>query len=181
MEELIKQAFLHVEVIGPHVQEGHYDLVGPDGEIILRQVWDLVIQPGWAISMYMWPPRSPKFSPGVRAPNSMAKEPPPPPPMANVPPPTEFPRKEFDDMRYLKRARTSAKKNLQDWREGKVPPRRMTRRDTDRSERHGRTEGGRIVITDDPDEEMGWARALGSIVGVKPTVKRGYEHGAIYL
>jgi len=33
MEELIKQAFLHVDVIGPHVHDGHYDLVGPDGEI----------------------------------------------------------------------------------------------------------------------------------------------------
>jgi hypothetical protein len=27
MEELIKQAFLHVDIIGPHVFEGHYDLV----------------------------------------------------------------------------------------------------------------------------------------------------------
>jgi hypothetical protein len=27
MEELIKQAFLHIDVIGPHVHEGHYDLV----------------------------------------------------------------------------------------------------------------------------------------------------------
>jgi hypothetical protein len=27
MEELIKQAFLHIDVIGPHVDEGHYDLV----------------------------------------------------------------------------------------------------------------------------------------------------------
>lgn len=55
MEELIKQAFLHVEVIGPHVHEGHYDLVGPDGEIILPQVWDIVVQPDWAITMHMWP------------------------------------------------------------------------------------------------------------------------------
>ncbi|RPB12083.1 hypothetical protein P167DRAFT_464273, partial [Morchella conica CCBAS932] len=45
MEELIKQAFLHVEVIGQHVIDGHYDLHGPDGEIILPQVWDSVIEP----------------------------------------------------------------------------------------------------------------------------------------
>ena len=32
MEELIKQAFVHVDVIGPHVQAGHYDLIGPNGE-----------------------------------------------------------------------------------------------------------------------------------------------------
>ncbi|KUJ15580.1 uncharacterized protein LY89DRAFT_557269, partial [Mollisia scopiformis] len=45
MEELIKQAFLHVDVIGPHVQEGHYDLIGPNGEIILPQVWETMIEP----------------------------------------------------------------------------------------------------------------------------------------
>ncbi|KAK2023779.1 hypothetical protein LX32DRAFT_514062, partial [Colletotrichum zoysiae] len=31
MEELIKQAFIHVDVIGPHVQQGQYDLIGPEG------------------------------------------------------------------------------------------------------------------------------------------------------
>ena|SRR4051812_41216494 len=55
MEELIKQAFLHVDVIGPHVQEGHYDLLGPNGEIILPSVWERVVEPDWAITMHMWP------------------------------------------------------------------------------------------------------------------------------
>lgn len=55
MEELIKQAFLHVDVIGPHVQEGHYDLIGPDGEVILPSVWERVIEPDWQITMQMWP------------------------------------------------------------------------------------------------------------------------------
>lgn len=55
MEDLIKQAFLHVEGIGPHVQAGHYDLIGPDGEIILPIVWDKMVQPGWQIDMRMWP------------------------------------------------------------------------------------------------------------------------------
>ncbi|EKD14127.1 hypothetical protein MBM_07804 [Drepanopeziza brunnea f. sp. 'multigermtubi' MB_m1] len=55
MEELIKQAFLHVEIIGPHVQHGHYDLIGPNGEIILPQVWETMIEPDWAITMHMWP------------------------------------------------------------------------------------------------------------------------------
>ncbi|KAG4435481.1 hypothetical protein IFR05_009053, partial [Cadophora sp. M221] len=44
VEELIKQAFLHVDVLGPHVNEGHYDLIcangGLSGEIILPQVWE---------------------------------------------------------------------------------------------------------------------------------------------
>ncbi|KAJ9645171.1 hypothetical protein H2199_003176 [Coniosporium tulheliwenetii] len=60
MEELIKQAFLHVEGLGPRVQEGQYDLVGPDGEIILPQVWETVVQPDWQISMMMWPMAEPK-------------------------------------------------------------------------------------------------------------------------
>jgi hypothetical protein len=61
MESLIKQAFLHVDVIGAHVQEGHYDLMGPEGEIILPQVWDTMIKPDWEVSMHMWPiPETPK-------------------------------------------------------------------------------------------------------------------------
>ncbi|KAJ5114578.1 hypothetical protein NUU61_000337 [Penicillium alfredii] len=61
MEELIRQAFLHIEVIGPHVAEGHYDLIGPNGDIILPQVWETVIEPDWAITMHMWPiPEKPK-------------------------------------------------------------------------------------------------------------------------
>lgn len=55
MDELITQAFLQVDVLGPHVQEGHYDLIGPNGEIILPSVWDKVIEPGWSITMTMWP------------------------------------------------------------------------------------------------------------------------------
>ena len=51
MEELIKQAFLHVDVLGPHVLEGRYDVMGPGGEIILPSVWEKVIQPGMSIAM----------------------------------------------------------------------------------------------------------------------------------
>ncbi len=55
MEDLIKQAFLHVEDIGPLVQEGYYDLLGPNGERILPRVWERVVEPGWEITMHMWP------------------------------------------------------------------------------------------------------------------------------
>ena len=68
MEDLIRQAFLHVDVIGPHVQEGHYDLIGPNGEIILPQVWETMIEPDWAITMHMWPmPEPPKPAPEASA------------------------------------------------------------------------------------------------------------------
>ncbi|KAI8651414.1 C2H2-type domain-containing protein [Fusarium keratoplasticum] len=55
MEDLIKQSFPQVEVVGPHVMEGRYDLIGPDSEIILPSVWEKVVQPDWAITMRMWP------------------------------------------------------------------------------------------------------------------------------
>lgn len=74
MEDLIKQAFLQVDVLGPHVQEGHYDLIGPDGEIILPSVWEKVVQPDWAITMTMWPmdklPRSDLRYPDTEYPGS---------------------------------------------------------------------------------------------------------------
>src|SRR5438034_7709087 len=61
MEALIQQAFLHVDVIGQHVAEGHYDLVGPNGDIIPPQLWDTVFEPDWTITMHMWPaPEKPK-------------------------------------------------------------------------------------------------------------------------
>lgn len=72
MEDLIKQAFLHIEVIGPHVAEGHYDLVGPNGDIILPQVWETVVEPDWTITMHMWPipekPKDPDPSPATDPP-----------------------------------------------------------------------------------------------------------------
>lgn len=55
MEDLIRQAFLHIDIIGPHVAEGHYDLVGPNGEIILPPVWEDIIEPDWTVTMHMWP------------------------------------------------------------------------------------------------------------------------------
>ncbi|KAK1986193.1 hypothetical protein LZ30DRAFT_685580 [Colletotrichum cereale] len=55
MEDLIKQAFIHIDVIGPHVQEGHYDLISPEGDIILPATWRHFVQPGWAVEMRMWP------------------------------------------------------------------------------------------------------------------------------
>ncbi|TGO16311.1 hypothetical protein BPAE_0502g00060 [Botrytis paeoniae] len=64
ISELIKAAFLHVEIIGAHVSEGHYDIMNPAGEVILPQLWQDHVQPGWEISMSMWPipgPPKPRF------------------------------------------------------------------------------------------------------------------------
>jgi hypothetical protein len=46
--------------------EGHYDLIGPNGEIILPQVWETMIEPDWAVTMHMWPvPEKPPGPPGL--------------------------------------------------------------------------------------------------------------------
>ncbi|TVY47862.1 hypothetical protein LOCC1_G001976 [Lachnellula occidentalis] len=55
MEEMIRQAFLHVDIVGPQVQAGRYDLLGPDGDIILPNIWEAYIEPDMAITMHMWP------------------------------------------------------------------------------------------------------------------------------
>ncbi|KAF4953215.1 hypothetical protein FGADI_6190 [Fusarium gaditjirri] len=55
IEDLIKQAFIEVDVLGPHVVEGHYDLIGPDGEIILPSIWEDIVEPDVDIKMTMWP------------------------------------------------------------------------------------------------------------------------------
>lgn len=60
MEDLIKQAFQGVDGLGPQVYDGCYDLLGPDGQIILASVWEKTIQPDWAITMAMWPPPPPR-------------------------------------------------------------------------------------------------------------------------
>jgi hypothetical protein len=63
MEELIRQAFVHVEDIGPHVLDGHYDLFGPNGDILLPQVWERMIEPDWVVTMQMWPMPEPPPAP----------------------------------------------------------------------------------------------------------------------
>jgi hypothetical protein len=61
MEELIKQAFLYVNIVGPQVREGRYNLVNSNGEIILPQRWETTVQPDMAITMHIWPmPEPPK-------------------------------------------------------------------------------------------------------------------------
>ncbi|KAI1180476.1 hypothetical protein F4777DRAFT_530532 [Nemania sp. FL0916] len=64
MEELIKQMFTHVVVIGPHVMEGHYDLLDAEGNIILPEAWERCVKPGQIYTMQMWPmEKSPLKSP----------------------------------------------------------------------------------------------------------------------
>ncbi|KAM3077235.1 hypothetical protein ACMFMG_003301 [Clarireedia jacksonii] len=222
MEGLIKTAFAHIDGIESHVLEGHYDLVGPEEEIILPQIWESVIQPGWAIRMLLWPMPDP---PQRLPPSNPPRPPPSKLPITVPPPPPPNPiiignSHVFDDDRRTKSSKKSSKKKAPErnpaFRErmaarprplvdgfgggyhhrnayletrppgdysdediGPVPMRRISRRYTDSPDLYNRAQGGRIITTDKPDEEMGWVRALGSIVGVKPIVRRG--HGDTYL
>lgn len=102
INEIINQAFLHVDVIGPHVKEGHYDLIGPDGGIILPGAWESTIGPGMNISMHMWPMDKirqppPPMPPPISGPRQITRPRPPQPPMqlrsqmGTLPPPMPGP------------------------------------------------------------------------------------------
>ena len=54
MEYLINEAFSRVEIYSQDVADGSYDLVGPRGEIILKQVWEHLVHSPWEIWMRMW-------------------------------------------------------------------------------------------------------------------------------
>jgi hypothetical protein len=56
MEELIKKVFPPGEVYGHDIRQGYYDLVNSDGDTILPQIWESMVEPGYSITMYMyWP------------------------------------------------------------------------------------------------------------------------------
>ncbi|RSL49419.1 hypothetical protein CEP54_012448 [Fusarium duplospermum] len=55
LKSLIDAAFVQVDVLRSDVQEGHFDLIGPDDIVMLPEVWDDLIRPGMNITMTMWP------------------------------------------------------------------------------------------------------------------------------
>ena len=90
MKRLIDLAFLYVDEIGPHVYEGHFDLVTTQGTIILPDLYETEIKPGHGLTMHMWPiPAPPKPAPRPVivevAPPKLPPPPPPPPARGNRP------------------------------------------------------------------------------------------------
>lgn len=61
MSELISEAFAHVQVVGPQVREGRYDIVHTEREeMVLPSIWEQCVAPGDRLEMRMWPePESP--------------------------------------------------------------------------------------------------------------------------
>lgn len=102
---MICDAFLHVEVLEPHVKESHYDLIDPSGNIILPSIWEDVIEPGWTISMHMWPIEKspgPAHVPSIHETTEVREVPVPSPPVSR--PEASPTRKKRDSMVYRKKA-----------------------------------------------------------------------------
>ena len=54
MENLIKRSFSRVESVDSRIFRGRYDILSPSGEIILPEIWDSVIRPGWVVELSFW-------------------------------------------------------------------------------------------------------------------------------
>ena len=54
MENLIKRSFSHIETLNTQIFRGSYDILSPTGEIILPEIWDTVIKPGWVVELRFW-------------------------------------------------------------------------------------------------------------------------------
>ena len=54
MENLIKRSFSHVDSLNSQIFRGSYDILSPTGEIILPEIWDSVVKPGWTVDLRFW-------------------------------------------------------------------------------------------------------------------------------
>ncbi|KAM0802875.1 hypothetical protein BDR22DRAFT_100137 [Usnea florida] len=54
MENLIKRSFSHIESRNSQIFRGSYDILSPTGEIVLPEIWDTVIKPGWVVELRFW-------------------------------------------------------------------------------------------------------------------------------
>ncbi|KAL2691381.1 hypothetical protein Neosp_001766 [[Neocosmospora] mangrovei] len=54
IHRLLNAAFAGVDVLGPHVCDGHFYLEDSDGYQLVPELWDDLIRPGMNITMTMW-------------------------------------------------------------------------------------------------------------------------------
>ncbi|KAL0936379.1 uncharacterized protein CTRU02_208594 [Colletotrichum truncatum] len=61
----LNEAFKHVDIVGPHVMEGHFDIVSKDlGDVILLpSIWGDLVKPGYVVDMRVWPIEKPRQIP----------------------------------------------------------------------------------------------------------------------
>jgi len=53
MQKLLNRTFGTLDTID-HIEKGRYDLVCPNGDIILPLAWEHTIQPEWLVVMVLW-------------------------------------------------------------------------------------------------------------------------------
>jgi hypothetical protein len=41
--------------VSSQVHGGQFDLIGPDGDVIAPDFWEELIEPGWTVTMNLWP------------------------------------------------------------------------------------------------------------------------------
>ena len=110
MKDLIRQMFQHIDAmdqrvrVDQHVYDGHYDLIGREGETILPQAWEEVIEPGMYITMHMWP--SEARTKLHKAVDPILGHPPPTAPISPIdldfgPPPKKSPKSKKDSNNFL--------------------------------------------------------------------------------
>ena len=51
MQKLINSSFQNNPSSIELIMNGKYDIVGPTGDIILPQVWEAVVKPGWIVEL----------------------------------------------------------------------------------------------------------------------------------
>ena len=57
MSKLIQQSFAHRDASeGRDIIDGRYDLLGPDGGIVLQSLWESLVSTGWQVTMKLWEP-----------------------------------------------------------------------------------------------------------------------------
>ena len=54
MENLIRRSFSHIETLNSKIFRGSYDTLSPTGEIVLPEIWNTVIKPGWVVELSLW-------------------------------------------------------------------------------------------------------------------------------
>lgn len=54
MERLLRRSFIRYDTMSNEILKGKYDLLSPKGEIILPEIWEAVIQPGWEVELRFW-------------------------------------------------------------------------------------------------------------------------------
>lgn len=60
MEEHLRQVFIISKTIGPQIAQSRFYILGPDGDIILPQFWDMLVEPDWNVTLDIWPISEPQ-------------------------------------------------------------------------------------------------------------------------